>query len=174
MFQDKARSEESGTTQKNLKEIIKGLSNILDPVFESDFEELDRNPWMCYLRPAPPGISLDTHYTYNQVLETIDRQRRTPKYCYYCYRCPLRSTDVWERHVVRHHPGELAYPGAVTRTMLEIIEENERRNKTTVVERSMSSLTLKIIQSTIETTFSHDLLNGLMIFLHHYGMIETN
>jgi hypothetical protein len=100
--------------------------------------ESESEAWSCYLRPAPPGLSLDTNYTHNHVMEAIEKQRWYPKYCYYCYSCPLRNPDAWENHVIRHHGGKLAYPGptpVVTRTILEIIEENERRNKTTVVER---------------------------------------
>lgn len=99
---------------------------------EADVGVIDRN-WCCYIRPPPPGLSLETHYTYNQVLDAINRQQRWyPRYCYYCYSCPLPSPDAWENHVIRHHPGKLSYPGsapAITLKILEIIEERERRDK---------------------------------------------
>jgi hypothetical protein len=93
-------------------------------------EEFFDGQWCCHIRPAPPGLSFDTHYTFNQVLEAIRRQRWYPRYCYYCYCCPLSGgPDAYEKHIIRHHPGKLAYPGnapLITVKILEIIEERER------------------------------------------------
>lgn len=52
--------------------------------------------------------------------------------CYYCYSCPLPNPDAWENHVIRHHPGQLAYPGSAplgTVKLLEVIEQRERSDK---------------------------------------------
>ena len=92
--------------------------------------DIDISDWCCYLRPAPRGISIETHYTIQQVLEAVRRQRWYPHYCYYCYSCPLRDVDAWENHVIRHHPDKLTYPGsapATTVKILEIIEDRELR-----------------------------------------------
>ena len=88
--------------------------------------------WCCYLRPAPEGLSLDTHYTYNHIMEAMIKQHWYPHYCYYCYSCPLPNPDAWENHVIRHHPGQLAYPGSAslaTVKLLEVIEQRERSDK---------------------------------------------
>ena len=88
--------------------------------------------WCCYLRPASEGLSLDTHYTSKHVLEAINKQQWYPHYCYYCYSCPLPNPDAWEHHVIRHHPGQLAYPSSAplgTVKLLEVIEQRERSDK---------------------------------------------
>lgn len=91
-----------------------------------DEEEEEIRSWCCYLRPAPRGLSIDTHYTFNHVMDAVNKQRWYPHYCYYCYSCPLQSPNAWENHVIKNHPGKLAYPGTVPAIILKILEIIER------------------------------------------------
>lgn len=91
-------------------------------------KDLDLEAWCCYLRLAPPRLSIDTHFTYRQIMDAIRIQQWFPDYCYYCYSCPL-DIDSYEKHIVVHHPGKMAYPGPapqITTKVLEIIESDER------------------------------------------------
>jgi hypothetical protein len=95
-------------------------------------------PFCCWLRPSPSGLSLDTHCTYRQITQVVQLQQWFPSNCHYCKYRP-NHVDDYEKHIVKHHPGKMAYPGPTpeeTARALYVVESIERELKEVKVERS--------------------------------------
>jgi hypothetical protein len=67
-------------------------------------------PFCCWLRPSPPSLDINLHYTYNKILEAVRVQRWFPPNCHYCKYRP-KHIDNYETHIIKEHPGKMAYPG---------------------------------------------------------------
>ena len=67
-------------------------------------------PFCCWLRPNPPSLDINLHCTYSRILEAVRIQQWFPPNCHYCGYRPKHVND-YERHVVKEHPGKIAYPG---------------------------------------------------------------
>ncbi|MGH9988595.1 MAG: hypothetical protein ACRD8W_32080, partial [Nitrososphaeraceae archaeon] len=71
------------------------------------------------------------HCTYNKILEAVRLQQWFPPNCHYCDYRP-KHVDDYERHVVKEHPGKMAYPGPVPENVaraLYIVEAIEAELK---------------------------------------------
>ena len=71
---------------------------------------------------------------------------------------PDPDPDAWENHVIRLHPGQLAYPGsapATTLKILEIIEDRERRDRMIVSVSSYGCRLEIVVRNDLERWTSH-------------------
>jgi len=91
-------------------------------------------PFCCWLRPHPPDLDINLPCTYSRILEAVRIQQWFPPNCHYCeYRS--KHADDYERHVVKEHPGKMAYPGPTPKNVsgalyiVEAIEEELKPRK---------------------------------------------
>jgi hypothetical protein len=67
-------------------------------------------PFCCWLRPGPSDLDTKLYRTYNKILEAVKLQGWFPPNCQYCSYRP-KHVDHYERHIIKEHPGKMAYPG---------------------------------------------------------------
>ena len=95
-------------------------------------------PFCCWLRPAPPGLDINMHCTYSSILEAVNLYQWFPPNCHYCGFRP-KHVDDYERHIVKNHPGKMAYPGPAPEKVaraLYIVESIEKELKDRKVKNS--------------------------------------
>jgi hypothetical protein len=79
---------------------------------------------------------INMHCTYNSILEAVKLYQWFPRNCQYCG-FGSKHIDDYERHVVRNHPGKMAYPCPTPENVasaLYIVESIEKELKDTKVK----------------------------------------
>jgi hypothetical protein len=77
-------------------------------------------PFCCWLRLSPPDLDINLHCTYSRILEAVRTQQWFPPNCHYCAYRP-KQVDDYERHVVKRHPGKMAYPNPTPENVARIL-----------------------------------------------------